>query len=101
MLSDTMNKALNGQKQGSFPDSYLIPRDRKFILDQLQLMPVAWLNELYQGAEMADNRELNRLIEEIRTQNPDLANLLTNLIKEFRVDTIFDLTEQVLNSRND
>ena len=59
----------------------------------LESMPRAWIAEVHDAAQKVDNPVLLLLITEIPENNDVLRDALTHLVKNFRCDVIFELTE--------
>ena len=59
----------------------------------MNVMPEYWQLQMYQAAEKVDNSRIYELIAEIPVEYVCLADKLTNLVKQFRCDTIIDLIE--------
>jgi signal transduction histidine kinase/CheY-like chemotaxis protein/HAMP domain-containing protein len=62
--------------------------------EALAVLPAEWLSQLYQAATQADSDLVSHLVEEIRDENGQLADALTNLVHEFRFDILMDLTHE-------
>ena len=60
------------------------------------VMPREWIMQLNQAAITLDNELILQLISEIPAAEVALASALTNLLNNFRLDIIFDLTENAL-----
>lgn len=73
--------------------------DLQIALTQLKTMSVDWLNQLYQAAEVVDDECLSELIAQIPQEKADLAEIITELMKEFRVDKIIDLAKKALSKK--
>jgi signal transduction histidine kinase/DNA-binding NarL/FixJ family response regulator len=71
--------------------------DRMIDLDPqtLQVMPLDWIDQLYQAALQVNNPELMRLIQAIPESQGFLATVLTDWVQNFRCDKIIDLIEQL------
>lgn len=67
--------------------------------EDLQGMPLEWLEKLYDAALSVDNEVLLELIEHIPPQREKLIASLTNLVHNFRVDIIFDLARGELDKQ--
>lgn len=59
--------------------------------DALNVMPKAWVEELYQAAIALDEELLIELIKQIPETEANLANTLTDLVDNLRLDVLFDL----------
>jgi len=64
------------------------------LLEALSVMPNAWLQELYQAALAMDDQQVMELIEEIPKEEAALAQTLTYLVDNFRLDLIVDCLSQ-------
>lgn len=64
--------------------------------ERLKSMPQAWIRQMHQAAQRVDNAALLVLIEQISEQDSGLQDALTHLVKNFRCDIIFELTEPLL-----
>ena len=58
------------------------------------LMPIEWVQELYQAALTIDNEQIFQLIEQIPATHNPLAKTIADLANNFRCDQILDLIEQ-------
>lgn len=65
------------------------------LLEKLALMPPSWVDNLYHAANQANDDIILHLIEQIPENNAPLAEILTNLVNDFRLDIIMILAEQV------
>lgn len=61
--------------------------------EALAVMPPEWRSQLYRAAEACNDEEILTLIEQIPEEHVDLKLALDNLVDNFRLDLIFDLTE--------
>ncbi len=59
----------------------------------IDIMPKYWQLKMYQAAEKVDNSRIYTLIAEIPPEYALISEKLTNLVKQFRCDTIIDLIE--------
>jgi CheY-like chemotaxis protein len=62
--------------------------------ERLQVMSPEWVDSLHQAAVSGDDTLALSLVAEIPKAHADLAIALTQLIDDFRLDTISDLTER-------
>ncbi|MGK7950315.1 MAG: ATP-binding protein [Xenococcaceae cyanobacterium] len=83
----------------SFYSSRSTKITQQIALEHLESMPVEWLMQLYQAAEVVDNKYLSELIDEIPSTKSELAEILLDLMKTFRVDKIIYLTEETLSHK--
>lgn len=63
--------------------------------DSLAVMPEQWVEQLYQAALSAHAQLIFELIKQIPQQNQVLVSSLTNLVNNFRFDTIVDLIQKL------
>lgn len=70
--------------------------DRPLTRADLAHLPAPWLTQLRQAAQAADDRRANQLIAELPVAQQDLAVQLTQLVHDFRLDIILDLTDEPL-----
>lgn len=61
--------------------------------ESLSVMPPEWLRQLHLAAEACNDEEIITLIEQIPEQQGAVKSALTNLVNNFRLDLIFDLTQ--------
>ena len=78
--------ALDSKKDG------IRVEDRPLTQADLAHLPVEWLTQLRQAAQAADDRRVNQLIAELPPHQQSLADQLTQLAHDFRLDIILDLT---------
>ena len=62
----------------------------------LESMSNKWITQMHEAAQKVDNAVLLFLIAEIPEANPVLRDALIQLVKNFRCDVIFELTEPSL-----
>jgi PAS domain S-box-containing protein len=65
--------------------------------EALAVMPPEWRSQLYRAAEACNDEEILTLIEQIPEDHAALKLALDNLVDNFRLDLIFDLTEASAN----
>ncbi|HEY9597572.1 MAG TPA: response regulator, partial [Cyanophyceae cyanobacterium] len=61
--------------------------------DALMVMPPEWLTQLYRAAEACRDEEILMLIEQIPDEYQSMKRSLIDLVDNFRLDIIFDLTQ--------
>src|SRR5919202_1137486 len=66
-----------------------------FFLSELAKMPLLWVKELYQAANVVNEELILDLIQKIPDENAALAEALTDLLKDFRLDVIVRITQSV------
>jgi signal transduction histidine kinase len=74
------------------------PIDEKsdsFFLSELAKMPVLWVKELYQAANVVNEELVLDLIKKIPEEKATLAQALTDLLNDFRLDVIVRITQSV------
>ncbi len=80
-----------GENQpASYPSSAL---PKPLTTEDLSVMPREWLAKLYIAALVSDDRQAMELIEQIPQTSAPLAKTLSNLVDNFRLDIIVDLTQ--------
>jgi signal transduction histidine kinase len=88
------------------PQSATIPRRSyavneeldSFFLEKITIMPSNWLLELEQAAKNLDEDFVFQLISQIPENNASLAEILTDLLNNFRLDVILRLAKLAKNS---
>ncbi|MEG4206161.1 response regulator [Microcoleus sp. Pol7_A1] len=61
--------------------------------EDLSVMPIDWVVELHRAALCVDDNRILELIDQIPETEANLANTLTDLVDNFRIDIIIDLTQ--------
>jgi signal transduction histidine kinase len=67
-----------------------------FFLSELAKMPLAWVKELYEAANVVNEELVFELIQKILQDNTCLALALTDLLNDFRLDVIVRITQSVI-----
>ena len=67
--------------------------------EDLSVMPTDWLVNLYEAALCVDDNRILELIEQIPEIEANLANALRDLVDNFRIDIIIDLTQLYYDER--
>ena len=62
-------------------------------------MPADWVVDLYGAALCVDDNRILELIEQIPEIEANLANALRDLVDNFRIDIIIDLTQLYYDER--
>ena len=72
-----------------------LERTESYVLktESLTVMPPEWIAQLHQAALRTDEKQIFSLLEQIPTSNAPLANALANLVNNFRIDKIINLTQ--------
>ncbi|HBE17506.1 MAG TPA: histidine kinase [Cyanobacteria bacterium UBA11149] len=65
--------------------------------DALAIMPPEWIYQLHQAAQACNDEEILFLINQIPDRHALVKSGLTNLVDNFRLDLIFDLTQASAN----
>ena len=89
-LAPSTQPSRKGDRMGEKSDS--------FFLSELTNMPRLWVKELYQAANVLNEDLVLDLIQEIFPENTSLAETLTDLFNDFRLDVIVHVTQQVLKA---
>jgi CheY-like chemotaxis protein len=89
-LAPSTQPSRKGDRMGEKSDS--------FFLSELAKMPKLWVKELYQAANVLNEDLVLDLIQEIFPENTSLAEALTDLFNDFRLDVIVHVTQQVLKA---
>jgi signal transduction histidine kinase/NO-binding membrane sensor protein with MHYT domain/DNA-binding NarL/FixJ family response regulator len=82
--------ALEGDSDGAV--SATVVDHRPLTRADLSTLAPAWLAQLHQAAQAADDRRVQQLIAELPAEHRGLADRLERLIHHFRLDVIIDLT---------
>ncbi|WP_293157462.1 MULTISPECIES: PAS domain S-box protein [unclassified Microcoleus] len=84
----------NSSTSGSAPQLL-----KSLTAEDLSVMPRDWVVDLYQAALCVDDNRILQLIEQIPENEANLANALTDLVENFRIDIIIDLTQLYYDER--
>ncbi|WP_026733888.1 response regulator [Fischerella sp. PCC 9605] len=68
-----------------------------FLLQELALMPLDWVRDLYQASNEVNEELIYELLEDIPKNQASLLAGLKSLINDFRFDIIVHLTAQIIN----
>lgn len=68
---------------------------KKLQPQSLNVMPKEWIEKIHQLAEACQDEEILALIEKIPEEHSDIKLALTDLVDNFRLDVIFDLSERL------
>ncbi|MGL5061466.1 MAG: PAS domain S-box protein [Microcoleus sp.] len=78
------------------PASLTAPAPPKILtIEDLSVMPQKWAIDLHQAALCVDDSRILELIEQIPETEENLARGLTDLVDNFRIDIIIDLTSSL------
>ena len=86
------------EEKSSNSVSPLIP-PKILTAEDLSVMPIQWVADLYQAALCVDDCRLIALIEQIPENEESLAKILTDLVDNFRIDIIIDLIQVYYDER--
>jgi CheY-like chemotaxis protein len=75
----------SGGKLSSSPEAALTS-------EALAVMPAEWLSKMHQAARALDELVVLQLIEQVPPEHGSVANSLKDLVDNFRLDVIVDLT---------
>jgi FOG: CheY-like receiver len=67
--------------------------------EDLSVMPTDWVIELHRAALCVDDNRILELIEQIPETKANLAKALRDLVDNFRIDIIIDLTQLYYDER--
>jgi CheY-like chemotaxis protein len=70
---------------------------RQLIPEDISVMPTEWIAQLHQAVLCANDQEILKLIEQIPSPEASLAYALKELVNNFRLDLLFDLTQSFIN----
>ncbi|MGC1394748.1 MAG: response regulator, partial [Coleofasciculaceae cyanobacterium] len=73
----------------------LPPPLKKLQPESLNVMPREWVANIHQLAEACQDEDILALIEQIPEEYTDIKLALTDLVDNFRLDVIFDLSERL------
>lgn len=62
-------------------------------------MPLDWMNKLYQATLLLDDQLILDLTEQIPPEKSDLSNALTDLVKNFNFEIIYNALEPLMSSQ--
>lgn len=71
---------------------------KKLSAEHLKVMPAEWIKKLHQAVLGANDDIILSLVEQIPDTEVALADTLTQLVNNFRLDVILELTETILPS---
>jgi len=72
---------------------------QKLTLSDLAEMPANWIAKVYESAMMIDDEKLYQLFQEIPASKYQLADTLKDLVDNFHLETIVNLTEEILKAK--
>ena len=79
--------------------SFCAPMLKSLTTEDLSVMPTDWVVELHRSALCVDDNRILELIEQIPETEANLANALRDLVDNFRIDIIIDLTQLYYDER--
>lgn len=68
--------------------------------ETLSVMPIAWIDQLYQAAQLCDDQEIFHLIEQIPAEHSSLIAGLIRLSHDFQFEAILELAQTNSNPTN-
>lgn len=68
-----------------------------FFCSELSSLPSAWTTELAQAANQLDEERIAELIQDLPTEKAELAQALTDLLHDFRLDVIVRVSQAIIN----
>ncbi|MFB2918745.1 response regulator [Aerosakkonema funiforme] len=77
---------------------YPVSRPDSFWREELAKMSPTWVRKLYQAANKVNEELIVQLIEQIGSDRSTLAEALTDLVNDFRLDEIVRLTKLLLDN---
>ncbi len=83
------------ENQSTSPQLAVIPR--QLAAEDLRVMPTEWIAQLHQAVLCANEQLILKLIEQIPDNDAALAYTLIELVNNFRLDLLFDLTQTYIN----
>jgi two-component system, chemotaxis family, sensor kinase Cph1 len=66
----------------------------------LQVMPADWITKVHEAALMIDDEKLYQLFQEIPRQEHELADMLKDLVDNFHLETIVNLTDAIMKNKS-
>ena len=69
------------------------------LTERLAVLPVEWVTDLQQAAILGDLRLMLQLADQIREQDPDLAEALAAMVHDFEHERILMLIEEARAER--
>ena len=67
--------------------------------DIVSILPIDFLAEVQEAAELADSQSLKQLLGEITEEYSEIVTTLNNWLDRFRVDKIADLMEEAIKTK--
>jgi hypothetical protein len=71
-----------------------------FKLEELTVMPYSWIQQFYDSSSQCNERLLHPLIDQIPTELSNQANLLKELVHEFRYDLLLEISNYLLAAKS-
>ncbi|ARV57841.1 hybrid sensor histidine kinase/response regulator [Nostocales cyanobacterium HT-58-2] len=87
VYADSHQSLVSDSSQKEKSESYVLSAE------SLNVMPTEWVTQLHQAALCTDERLIFSLLEQIPEESTPLANALADLVNNFRIDKIIDLTQ--------
>ncbi|MFB2937329.1 PAS domain S-box protein [Aerosakkonemataceae cyanobacterium BLCC-F154] len=73
---------------------------KKLQVEDLKVMPIEWIKELHQAVLCVNDDIILELVKQIPESKAALADTLKDLVDNFRLDLILELTETIIPSEN-
>jgi signal transduction histidine kinase/CheY-like chemotaxis protein len=86
-IYEDSNQPLSNHHQDNNAESFVLT------VESLSVMSAEWIKQLHQAALCTDEKQIFELIEDIPPESATLAIALTDLVNNFRIDKIIDLTQ--------
>ncbi|OKH40059.1 hypothetical protein NIES2119_03675 [[Phormidium ambiguum] IAM M-71] len=78
------------------PNSLNLKPTKKLQAEDLKVMPMEWIAQLNQAALCVNDDLILQLVKQIPQTEAALADSITNLVHNFRLDLILELTESII-----
>ena len=96
-IFDTLTKHLGVRfvydKEGTPPTAVQTePSETALTTEALATLPPEWMAKLHQAATQLDADVILDMLDQVREQNPSLADALARLVHDYRFDIILTLT---------
>lgn len=78
------------------PNSLIVKPTKKLQVEDLTVMPMEWIAQLNEAALCVNDEIILQLVKQIPTTEAALADTITDLVSNFRLDLILELTESII-----
>ncbi|NEP46636.1 MAG: response regulator [Okeania sp. SIO2H7] len=82
-------------KQSAKGEKHSVDSQQALTSEALAVMPAEWLSQMHQAAKALNEGVVLGLIEEMEPEHSSAASSLKDLVHNFRLDVIVDLTEPI------